>query len=322
MAASSSATTRKRKRDAETVLEVVDARLLSNRLARASVDLVVTSPPYPMIAMWDTVFSKMSVLPPSDWSSSNVMSVFEAMHTELDKVWTSLKVVTKEGAIVAINIGDATRSVDGRFTLFPNGARITMGMIRAGFTPLPNIYWKKPSNKPNAFLGSGFYPVNAYVTVDCEHILLFRHGEKRSFPAKDPSRESSKFTKDERNAWFTQIWEINGAKQEEVSGRRTAAFPLGIATRLVRMFSVCGDTVFDPFVGTGTTVLAARELGRRGIGFDIDEAFIAYAKDRVMYAPVEKIRAVFNSPSRTLHSVLETMYSKDYTWISKKSDTV
>lgn len=114
-------------------------------------------------------------------------------------------VCVKSGGIVAVNMGDATRSIQRNFRLFPNAARTTMGLLNAGFTPLPNLYWKKPTNGPNAFLGSGFLPVNAYVTLDCEHILLFRKGRLRKFPPKDPIRKASCFTKAERDVVFSNV---------------------------------------------------------------------------------------------------------------------
>lgn len=257
-----------------------DARDLREVVESNSVDLVVTSPPYPMISMWDKVFQTMdsSIPDVSEWTTTNANFIFERMHVQLDKVWNALFESVKSGGIVAINIGDATRSIQRDFRLFPNGARTTMGMMNAGFTPLPNILWKKPTNRPNAFLGSGFYPVNAYITLDCEHILLFRKRRLRKFPKKDPVREASRFTKDERNLWFSQIWtDIRGTKQRSVANRRTGAFPEQIPSRLIRMFSVLGDMVFDPFVGTGTTARAAISIGRSFIGLDIDAEYISYA---------------------------------------------
>jgi site-specific DNA-methyltransferase (cytosine-N4-specific) len=141
---------------------------------------------------------------------------------------------------------------------------------------LPYVLWKKPTTKPKykgkgAFLGSGFLPPNAYVTLDCEYILLFRKGNLRKFPRNDACRHDSKFTKSQRDAWFTQIWTVTGTRQtkSEVE-RRTAAFPEEIATRLIRMFSVKGDTVLDPFLGSGTTTRVALQNDRNSIGYEIE----------------------------------------------------
>lgn len=226
------------------------------------IHLIVTSPPYPMIAMWDKQFSELSA------------NSYEKMHDLLTKVWKQCYDVLVDGGLMCINIGDATRKIDGDgFRLYPNHAKITEHCGKIGFTTLPYILWKKPTNKPNAFLGSGFLPPNAYVTLDCEYILIFRKGNLRKFDEDGKQkRRDSTYTKEERDKWFSQIWDdIKGAKQNR-SGieRRTAAYPEELVRRLIRMFSIKGETVLDPFVGTGTTMKVAREFGRNSIGYEID----------------------------------------------------
>jgi len=150
---------------------------------------------------------------------------------------------------------------------------------RLGFSPLPYILWKKPTNKPNAFLGSGFLPPNAYVTLDCEFILPFRKGGLRRFPPHDPQRTASRFSRGERDRWFSQVWsDIRGVSQRSVAGR-TGAFPSEIPERLIRMFSVEGDTVLDPFAGTGTTLWAALRWGRSAVGVEWDPRVYAELKE-------------------------------------------
>ena len=234
-----------------------DARDLPG-VAPGSVELVVTSPPYPMIPQWDQAFRR--------WGASS----FEEMHGRLSEVWRACRDALVEGGLIAINVGDALRTTDGRFRLWANHARVMADCEALGLRPLPYLLWKKPMNRPNAFLGSGFDPPNAYVTLDCEYILLFRKGELRRFPPKDGRRQASRYTKAERDRWFSQVWsDVRGARQGPV-GRRTGAFPPELPTRLIRMFSVVGDTVLDPFAGTGTTLWAARALGRSSIGVEID----------------------------------------------------
>lgn len=231
-----------------------------------SVHLVVTSPPYPMIEMWDALFQ--------EWTGRSVEDplFYKACHRVLDRVWMECARVLAPGGILALNIGDAVRTLDGAsFRLYPNHVQATDGCERAGLTPLVPILWKKPTNKPNAFLGSGFLPPNAYVTLDCEHVLLFRKGEPRVLPPKDPLRYASEMSKAERDAWFTQIWDFRGTGQARSDlARRTGAFPEELPHRLVRMFSVLGDVVLDPFAGTGTTLRVALREGRGAVGFETE----------------------------------------------------
>jgi len=226
-------------------------------LEGASVHLVVTSPPYPMIEQWDALFAKMGC------------HDYDEMHSALAAVWRECQRVLVPGGICCINIGDATRRVNKEFKLYPNHARVIEECERIGLRALPFILWKKPTNKPNAFLGSGFLPPNAYVTLDCEFILIFRNGALRAFPRGDARRQESGFTKAERDLWFSQVWDVRGTRQGPVE-RRTAAFPEEIPRRLIRMFSCVGDTVLDPFVGTGTTLRVARAFGRSAIGYELD----------------------------------------------------
>jgi DNA modification methylase len=239
-------------------------------LRDGEVHLVVTSPPYPMIELWDQFFE------------SQRCQGYSAMHDYLEEVWRECYRVLADGGIMCINIGDALRKVEGRFRLYPNHAEILRRCEHLGFTPLPYILWKKPTNRPDAFLGSGFLPPNAYVTLDCEYILIFRKGAPRRFKPKDPYRYLSYYTKEERDAWFTQIWEVRGERQEvgEVE-RRTAAYPEEIPYRLIRMFSIIGDTVLDPFLGTGTTTRVAVRLHRNSVGYEIDCNLLRLATERL-----------------------------------------
>jgi DNA modification methylase len=269
-----------------------------SEIADFSVNFMVTSPPYPMIKMWDTHFSKINPQIATLWQKleadgrdETVTQIYEAMHEALAKTWRETYRVLSEGGIACINIGDATRTVNGSFHLFPNHSRIIEHCEKAGFTALPYILWKKQTTKPkykgkSAFLGSGFLPPNAYVTLDCEFILIFRKGKLRKFPPNDPRRYESAFTKKQRDEWFTQIWHIVGSRQTTSQHeRRTAAFPDEIVNRLIRMFSVKGDTVLDPFLGSGTTVKLAMKNERNSVGYETDETLLPLIKKKINLEP-------------------------------------
>jgi DNA modification methylase len=261
-----------------------------------SVQLMVTSPPYPMIAMWDELFCKadpkiaeLFQKLDANGSKETVRQIYDSMHDHLAKVWQETYRVLVDGGIACINIGDATRTVNGRFQLYPNHSRITEVCEKIGFITLPYILWKKPTNKPaykgkGAFLGSGFLPPNAYVTLDCEFILLFRKGKLRKFPPKDALRYESVFTKVQRDEWFSQIWALKGTRQSASEmERRTAAYPEEIAERLIRMFSVKGEAVLDPFLGSGTTVKVAIENGRNSIGYETDKNLLPVITKKISH---------------------------------------
>jgi site-specific DNA-methyltransferase (cytosine-N4-specific) len=246
--------------------------------------------------MWDEQFSKTDPkiaelwkMLEADHREETVTEIYDAMHLNLARVWQETHRVLVDGGIACINVGDATRTVNGKFRLFPNHARVIEHCERAGFTTLPYILWKKPTTKPKykgkgAFLGSGFLPPNAYVTLDCEFILIFRKGNLREFPRNDAVRHDSKFTKKQRDAWFTQIWTLKGTRQthNEVE-RRTGAFPDEIADRLIRMFSVKGDVVLDPFLGSGTTTKVAMQNERSSAGYEIDPSLLPLIKHNIRF---------------------------------------
>jgi DNA modification methylase len=264
-----------------------------SELSDSSIHLMVTSPPYPMIKMWDTQFAatnpqiaKLQQELEHTGKEETVTQIYDAMHETLARTWRETFRVLIDGGIACINIGDATRTVNGRFRLFPNHSRITEHCEKAGFTTLPYILWKKPTTKPKykgkgAFLGSGFLPPNAYVTLDCEFILIFRKGKLRKFPPNDPCRYESAFTKKQRDEWFTQVWDIAGIRQTESKlERKTAAYPDEIADRLIRMFSVKGDTVLDPFLGSGTTIKLAMRNDRDSVGYEADKTLLPLIKKK------------------------------------------
>ena len=247
-----------------------------SELPEESIELVVTSPPYPMIKMWDPIFINQNKSIGQYLKKYDGQRAFELMHQELDRVWTELFRVLVPGGIVCINIGDATRNLNGHFSLYPNHARILHTMGQIGFTSLPTIIWHKQTNAPNKFMGSGMLPAGAYVTLEHEHILILRKGKKREFtmPQEKKMRKESAYFWEERNQWFSDIWhDLKGARQELGDSnvrKRSAAFPFELPYRLICMYSVKGDTVLDPFLGVGTSMYAAIAAGRNSVGYEID----------------------------------------------------
>ncbi len=244
-----------------------------------SVNLVVTSPPYPMIQMWDELFSEQSSSVKKSLTKGQGAKAFELMHTVLDPVWAEIYRVLKSGGFACINIGDATRTINGNFVIYPNHMRILKCLLEVGFSALPDILWRKQTNAPNKFMGSGMLPAGAYVTLEHEFILIVRKGSKRVFKTEEDKRnrrESAIFW-EERNIFYSDIWfDIKGTtqvlKKKDVRSR-SAAYPFEIAYRLINMYAAKGDVVLDPFLGTGTTTYAAMASGRNSIGYEMDSTF-------------------------------------------------
>jgi mthZ len=240
-----------------------------------SIDLVVTSPPYPMIEMWDSILGQQNAEITTALAEKQPKKAFELMHQVLDLVWSECFRVLKEGSFLCINIGDATRTIDGEFAVYNNSMRITQACETLGFTTLPCILWRKPTNAPNKFMGSGMLPCGAYVTLEHEWILIFRKGGKKKYTTtrSKANRRESSFFWEERNLWFSDLWELRGTKQKiqsPISRTRNASYPTEIPYRLMNMFSERGDTILDPFAGLGTTTIAAILSERNSVGIEID----------------------------------------------------
>lgn len=218
---------------------VGDSRTCPMDLFTSKVQLVVTSPPYPMVSMWDHLW-------PPDW---------DEQHDYLSLIWKRLLGVP----IICINIGDAVKNDAGEFKIYPNHIKIIDYFLNNGYHQLPSIIWKKPANSPTKFLGSGPIPCKAYVTLEHEHILIFR----KNGCDKKGNRESAYFY-EERNRWQQDIWNIHGDPKD------TASFPVDIPWRLINMYSNIGDVVLDPFAGRGTTLLAAAYARRNSLSIDLD----------------------------------------------------
>jgi DNA modification methylase len=224
-----------------------------------------------MIEMWDDLFCARDPAVRAALDCGDGLRAFNLMHCDLDRAWLEIGRVLIDGGWVCVNVGDATRTIDGRFRLYPNHARVISACTSLGFDILPAVVWRKQTNAPNKFMGSGMLPAGAYVTLEHEYILLMRKGAKREFSAADKKRlrRQSAYFWEERNRWFSDIWDFKGTRQDlsiSSSRERSAGFPFELPYRLINMSSIQGDTVLDPFVGTGVTTLAAMASGRDSVG--------------------------------------------------------
>lgn len=253
-----------------------------------TIELVVTSPPYPMISMWDLLFALQTPDIKVALENGNGYKAFEAMHSILDEVWRECSRVLIPGGFLCINIGDATRKIGAHFRLFTNHARIISSCEALGFHSLPPLLWRKQTNSPTKFMGSGMLPAGAYVTLEHEYILVFRKGGNRRFSEDGRMiRKRSALFWEERNSWFSDLWDFKGIRQplsQKGCRSRSAAFPFELAFRLINMYSIQNDTVLDPFLGTGTVTAAAIASARNSVGIEIDTGLCGLIKETITAA--------------------------------------
>ncbi len=233
-----------------------------------SIHLVVTSPPYWNLKRYNENTSQLGHI-----------DDYEQFLSELRKVWEHvLRILVPGGRLVCV-VGDVcvARRYFGRHLVFPLHADICVMCRQLGFDNLNPIVWHKIANASyevmngSKFLGKPYEP-NAIIKNDMEFILMQRKPGGYRRPTNN-QRVLSKISKEDFDLWFQQIWNIPGASTKQ----HPAPFPLELATRLVRMFSFVGDTVLDPFCGTGTTMIAALRSGRNSIGVDIDPDYCKMA---------------------------------------------
>jgi site-specific DNA-methyltransferase (adenine-specific) len=240
-----------------------DARDLSF-LPDQSVHLAVTSPPYWNLKRYNEHPDQLGHI-----------GDYELFLSELEKVWRHIfRLLVPGGRLVCV-VGDVcvSRRRFGRHLVFPLHSDISVSCRKIGFDNLNPIIWHKISNATfevengSKFLGKPYEP-NAIIKNDIEFILMQRKPGGYRKPS-ERQRELSKIKKKDFDSWFRQIWNITGASTKN----HPAPFPIELATRLVRMFSFIGDTVIDPFCGTGTTLIAALRTGRNSIGVEIDQEY-------------------------------------------------
>lgn len=235
-----------------------------------SVHLVVTSPPY-----WQL----------KDYGHGDQIGfndTYEDYINNLNLVWKECYRVLYPGCRLCINIGDQfARSVYyGRYKVIPIRTEITKFCETLGFDHMGAIIWQKVTTMNTTggatVMGSFPYPRNGIVKLDYEFILLFK--KLGDAPKVSPEiREKSKLTTEEWNEYFYGHWNFSGEKQDH----HLAVFPEELPKRLIRMFSFVGDTVLDPFLGSGTTSLAARNLGRNSIGYEINSEYFPVIENKL-----------------------------------------
>ena len=238
-----------------------------------SVHLVVTSPPYWTLKEY-----------PRHENQLGLIEDYNAFHDELDKVWKHcFRVLVPGGRLVCV-VGDVclSRRKHGKHSVMPMHADIVVRARKIGFDNLSPIFWYKISNanyeveNGSSFLGKPYEP-NAIIKNDVEFILMLRKPGGYRQPT-DEQRDASRLSKEEYQSWFQQVW--NGLTGESTKNH-PAPYPEELAYRLVRMFSFVGDTVLDPFMGTGTTLLAASRSGRNAIGVDVETKYVKMAQERL-----------------------------------------
>jgi DNA modification methylase len=256
-------------------LHLGDARAM--RLKPESVHLVVTSPPYWTLKEYRDSHGQLGHV-----------ADYEQFLRELDKVWRQcFRALVKGGRLICV-VGDvclSRRKNDGRHTVVPLHASIQEHCRRIGFDNLAPIIWHKIANAVyeaagnGTFLGKPYEP-NAVIKNDIEFILM----ERKPGGYRSPSvatRILSVIGDTNHKTWFQQIWTgLTGASTRN----HPAPYPLEVAERLIRMFSFVGDTVLDPFLGTGTTTLAAMRHGRNSIGYEIDQTYLSDARKRISHS--------------------------------------
>jgi DNA modification methylase len=243
-----------------------------NFITDNSIHLIVTSPPYWILKRYRENPEQMGHI-----------KDYEEFIEELSKVWKHCYRVLVPGGRLVCVVGDVclSRRKFGRHTVVPLHADIAVTCRKIGFDNLNPIIWYKIAkatyevNNGTKFFGKPYEP-NAIVKNDIEFILMQRKPGGYRNPTVE-QRRLSQISKKEYTAWFRQIWNIPGAS----TNNHPAPFPLELAYRLVRMFSFCGDTVLDPFCGTGTTILAAMKSNRNSIGVEIDPEYCQMALKRL-----------------------------------------
>ena len=252
-----------------TTIIIGDSRRMEE-LTDESIHLIVTSPPYWQLKDY------------GNGSQIGFNDSYEDYINNLNLVWDECYRVLHKGCRLCINIGDQfARSVYyGRYKIIPIREEIIKFCETIGFDYMGAIIWQKVTTCNTTggatIMGSFPYPRNGIIKLDYEFILIFKKlGD--SPKANKETKEKSKLTTEEWNEYFHGHWNFSGEKQD----KHLAMFPEELPKRLIKMFSFAGDTVLDPFLGSGTTCLAARKLGRTSVGYEINKNFLPVIKEKL-----------------------------------------
>lgn len=241
-----------------------------NLIKDKSVHLIITSPPY-----WQL----------KDYGTDNQIGFHESYESyinNLNLVWSECNRVLHDGCRLCINIGDQfARSVYyGRYKVIPIRTEIIKFCESIGMDYMGAVIWQKQTTMNTtgggAVMGSFPYPRNGILKIDYEFILIFKKQGNAPKPTEEQKR-LSEMSKEEWNTYFASHWIFGGAKQDG----HIAMFPEELPVRLIKMFSFAGEAVLDPFMGSGTTALAARNLQRNSIGYEINPEFIPFYKSKL-----------------------------------------
>ncbi|WP_281413335.1 site-specific DNA-methyltransferase [Microvirga sp.] len=252
-------------------LHCADSRDLS-WIDDGQIPLIVSSAPYANLVEYETAPGQLGEI-----------ESYEEFLRQLDAIWRECYRVLEPGGRLACNVGDVLRSrkAHGRHHVLPLHADILVRSRNIGFDALTGVMWQKLTNcryeeGAGGVLGRPGMP-NQVIKSELEHILLLR----KPGPYRSPTpaqQEASRISKQEHSDWYRPIWEIPGAKAHK---NHPAPFPVSIPYRLIRMFSFAGDTVLDPFSGSGTTTLAAMKAGRNSVGVEVAPSYFRSSVERL-----------------------------------------
>ena len=271
-----------------------------NLLPDRSVHLVITSPPYWQLKDYGTD------------AQIGFHESYESYINNLNLVWSECERVLHPGCRLCVNIGDQfARSVYyGRYKVIPIRTEIIKFCETIGFDYMGAIIWQKVTTTNTtggaSIMGSFPYPRNGILKLDYEFILIFKKQGEAPKPTRE-QKELSAMTKEEWNTYFSGHWNFAGARQDG----HIAMFPEELPRRLIKMFAFQGDTVLDPFMGSGTTNLAARNLGRHSVGYEINPEFVEIAKQKLGVNQPDLVGTEYefqnDKPSRDLECAIERL---------------